>query len=121
MDINSMKKKYHFGNISSPATTRMNSNGRSAWVPQAKPQPEWWCFLRLLLMYCRYIFTNLSWWDWRRRARMRMGKIDGERVSAMEHREQGWHGIRGGKRIRGKTAKENENENERGGKRGNKT
>ena len=46
---------------------------------------------------------------------MRMGKIDGERVSAMEHREQGWHG------IRGKTAKENENENERGGRRGNKT
>ena len=47
-----------------------------------------------------------------------MGKIDGERVLAMEHREKGWLGIKGGKRIRGKTAKEkeNENENERGGK-----
>ena len=41
-------------------------------------------FLRLLLMYCQYIFTNLSSRYWRRRASKRMGEIGGERISAME-------------------------------------
>ena len=67
---------FHFGNISSSATC-----ARSAWMPPTKPQ---WCrFLCLLLMYCWYIYTNLSPWDRQRQVRRRMGLIERRRGLAM--------------------------------------